>query len=229
MNRRRLLGAAALLGVIGASSAANARKDAPTEWDGLKRVKSKKIEYVYLAPDADFRPYTKVALDPTEIAFRKNWKRDYNDTKMGLSGRVQDSDINKVITEGGKAATALFADAFTQGGYPVVATAGPDVLRIRTAVVNISVSAPDIAVPGRSRTYAQEAGSASLIVEVRDSMTGALLGRAVDHRLAGDTGAWYRNSVTNKADFRQLVKTWAKNAVVGLNTLKATPPGGGGA
>ncbi len=229
MNRRRLLGAVAILGAVGASSAAQARKDAPTEWDGLKRVKAKRVEYAYLAPDADFRPYTKVSLDPTEIAFRKNWKRDYNDTKMGLSGRVTDSDINRVITEGGKAATELFAEAFTQGGYPVVSAPGSDVLRVRTAIVNLSISAPDIATPGRSRTFAQEAGSASLIVEVRDSLTGALLGRAVDHRLAGDTGSWYRNSVTNKADFRLLVKTWAKNAVLGLNTLKTMPPGGGGA
>jgi hypothetical protein len=219
---------AAVVGVVSASGHAQARKEAPTEWDGLTRVKSKRLEFVYLAPDADFRPYTKVSLDPTEIAFRKNWQRDYNSTKMGLTGRVNDSDVQRVIAEGGKAASAIFAQAFTEGGYPVTAAPAADVIRIRTAIVNLTVSAPDMRTAGRSTTYAQEAGQASLIVEARDSMTGALLGRAVDHRLAGDTGAWMRNSVTNKGDFRVLVKQWAKNAVVGLNTLKASTPAGSG-
>ena len=39
-------------------------------WEGLARVQSDKIDYVYLAPEADFRPYTKVMLDPAELAMR---------------------------------------------------------------------------------------------------------------------------------------------------------------
>ena len=74
---------------------------------------------------------------------------------------------------------------------------------------------------GRSRTYANEAGHATLVIEVHDSMTGAILGRAVDGRLAGDTDAFMRNSVTNRADFRQLIKLWASNSVRGLGELKA--------
>jgi hypothetical protein len=150
--------------------------------------------------------------------------RDYNSTQRGISGRVSDSDVQRVIAEGAKAATAIFTEAFTQGGYPVVAAPAEDVLRVRTGIVNLSVKAPDMRTAGRSRVYAEDAGQASLIFEVRDSMTAALLGRAVDHRLAGDTGAFIRNSVTNRADFRQLVKLWAKNSVLGLNTLKESPP-----
>jgi hypothetical protein len=224
MDRRLFLGFTAAVGLVSANGMARARDKAPAEWDGLTRVKSKRLDYVYLAPGADFGAYRRVMIDPTELAFQKNWVRDYNSTKMGLSGRVNDSDVQRVITEGGKVATAIFTEAFNSGGYPVVATAAEDVLRVRTAVANISVTAPDMPVAGRSRTYAGEAGQASLIVEVRDSVTGALLGRAVDHRLAGDTNSLMRNSVTNRADFRQLVKLWAKNAVVGLNTLKGTQP-----
>ena len=104
----------------------------PEEWDGLTRVKSKRMNVVFLAPGADFRPYHRVMLDPTEIAFRKNWMRDYNNTRVGLSGRVSDSDVQRVITEGGKASTEIFAKAFTDGGYPVVTEPAPDVLRVRT-------------------------------------------------------------------------------------------------
>ena len=198
----------------------------PTEWDGLQRVKSKRLKLVFLAPGADFTPYKRVMLDPTEIAFRKNWMRDYNSTRRGVSGRVSDSDVQRVITQGGAAATEIFTKAFAEGGYPVVTAPAEDVLRVRTGVINLSVTAPDIPVAGRSRTYANEAGSATLLIEVRDSMTGALLGRVVDSKLAGDTQSFIRNSVTNRADFRQLIKLWASNSARGLGQLKAVSLGG---
>ena len=51
---------------------------APSTWDGLVLTKSKHFDLVYLQPGADFRGYTKVMIDPTEVAFQKNWQRDYN-------------------------------------------------------------------------------------------------------------------------------------------------------
>jgi hypothetical protein len=163
-------------------------------------------------------------LDPTEVAFRKDWARDYNNTTRGLSTRVNDSDVQKVIEEGGRAATEIFAKAFTDGGYPVVVTPAPDVLRIRTGVVNLSVTSPDRPTAGRSYSFSEEAGSAQIIIEARDSMTNALLGRAVDGRVAGDTSVLWRNRVTNRADFRQLGQSWAKACVNGLNELKNMSP-----
>jgi hypothetical protein len=44
----------------------------PTTWDHLVRVESKNFGSVFVLPGADFRPYTKVMLDPTEVAFDKN-------------------------------------------------------------------------------------------------------------------------------------------------------------
>jgi hypothetical protein len=225
MDRRHfaslaIFGAALASGSGGPAEAAKP----PTEWDGLQRVKSKRLDLVFLAPGADFRAYRRVMLDPTEIAFRKNWLRDYNSARTGLSGRVSDADVQRVITEGGKAATALFTEAFNAGGYPVVAEPAEDVLRVRTGVINLSITAPDIKTAGRSYSFAQEAGQATLVIEVRDSMTGAILGRAVDTRLAGDSTAMMRNSVTNRSDFRQLVKTWAKNSVKGMEVLKGMSP-----
>jgi len=56
-------------------------------------------------------------------------------------------------------------------------------------------------------------------------MTGALLGRAVDQRILGDSGpATWRTSVSNRADFRDVVKTWASASVRGLAELKSLSP-----
>src|SRR5262249_25527229 len=99
-----------------------------------------------------------------------------------------------------------------------------DVLRVRTGVINLDIAAPDVMAPGRSVTFSQDAGEATLVLEARDSETGALLGRALDRRAAGDTRPYLRNSVTNVAAFSRIFTTWAKASVEGLGKLKAMSP-----
>jgi len=223
MNRRYFtlvaIGGAALF------AAAVSRADqAPTSWDGLVLVPSKKIKLVYLAPGADFRVYTKVMIDPTEIAFDQKWLREYND-QAAFGNQISSYDLRNAVASGVKDASDVFEKAFADGGYPVVTAPGPDVLRVRTAIVNIQVAAPDlITSTGRTFSTSRAAGAATFVIEARDSESGAVLGRAVDARLAGDDGIILRNSVTNWSDFRELAKTWAKISVAGLNELKTLSP-----
>jgi hypothetical protein len=226
MNRRQfaiaaMVGATMIAAVAGTAVAADAP---PASWDGLVLVPSKKIKFVYLAPGADFRTYTKVMLDPTEIAFDEKWLRDYNNS-ASFSHRISGNDIANKMKDGVKGASAIFAKAYTDGGYPVVTEAGPDVLRVSTAIINIQVAAPDLQ-SANSRVFSNSdaAGAATFVIEVRDSQSGQLLGRAVDPRLAGDNGFMRRNAVTNWSDFSELAKAWAKISVAGLDELKALSP-----
>jgi hypothetical protein len=196
----------------------------PAEWDGLVRVESKRLKFVYLQPSADFRAYTKVLIEPAEIAFQKNWQRDYNRTQKGLSGRVSDGDVREAIVRGSEVANEIFADAWSKAGYTVVNTPGPDVLRVKTGIVNIRVYAPDVMSPGRSRSFSEGAGEATLFVEARDSVTGALLGRAVDGTVVGDSIWSWRTGAGNRAEFRDQVKQWAKVSASGLAELKSLSP-----
>jgi hypothetical protein len=202
--------------------AAPAAAKAPTTWDGLVLVPSKGFQLVYLQPGADFRGYTKIMLDPAEVAFEKNWAKDYNMSVRGASGRVSERDVERTVSEGIAAATALFAAAWQKGGYPVVTEPGSDVLRVRPAVLNITVSAPDVRVE-RSYTFTDIAGQAVFALEARDSTTNALIGRIVDPEAAGDNTHGQRNRQTNRSDFRHLVDQWAKLSVDGLNQLKSAP------
>jgi hypothetical protein len=64
-----------------------------------------------------------------------------------------------------------------------------------------------------------------LVLEARDSMSGALLAQGVDGREIGDTAwAMRRTKQTNRADFEGAFKAWAKMSVDGLAALKALPP-----
>jgi hypothetical protein len=225
MNRRHFALAALTALAFGRATAALAASP-PAEWDGLTRVRSSRSQAVYVLPGADFRPYTKVMLDPTEIAFQRNWQRNFNSrTIRGPSGRITDADIEQMVNDGGKAATDIFTQAFNTGGFPVVDAPGDDVLRVRTAIVNVTVTSPDRMTAGRSRTYSGEAGTATLVIEARDSVSGALLGRAVDAQVAGDSSIFLnRTQMSNRADFRTLAQRWARTAVSGLQQLRSSSP-----
>ena len=223
MDRRQLVPAVFMALAVATAGPALAAKP-PQTWDGLIQVKTKRFDLVYLAPGASFAGYTKVKLDPTEVSFEKNWRRDYNSQGLGVSRDISEKDVQKAITQGVTAASDIFAAEFNKGGYPVVTEAGPDVLWLRTGVLNVRVSAPDTMDPGRTYSFANDAGEATYFVEVRDSQTGALLGRAVDRRVVGDNTYGQRNRVTNRMDFRQVVERWAELSIRGLNELKARSP-----
>ena len=193
-------------------------------WDGLVEVKSKRLDVAFLAPGADFRPYTKLMVDPTEAAFHKDWMKSQND-RRDLSRKIDDEHAREIL----EAARTNFADVFTEvfgkAGYTVVDQPGPDVLRVTPGVLNLYVNAPDVMTAGRSRSYTANAGEATMVLELRDSRTNALLGRVVDQRQTTESpGMQMSNSVTNRADFRMLFKSWASACVKGLETLKSVSP-----
>lgn len=216
---RRLVATCAVVCLLGAAALPAVAAKPPASWDGLTRVASKRFDSVYILPAADFRAYTKVMLDPTEVAYQKDWVRDYNRTVISLSDRLSQAEADKILVNVRKGFEEIFREAHAGAGYEIVSEPGPDVLRVRTAVLNLYASAPKEP-SGRGRVFSEEAGSATLVIELRDSQSGALLGRAVDARLAGDTGPYMRTSVSNRYDFKALFRDWAKISLQGLTTLK---------
>ncbi len=194
-------------------------------WDGLVQVKPKRLDAAYILPGADFRPYTKVMLDPAEVAFHKDWMKNLNRSTRELSSRVTQEDADRIVAAARDGFAEVFAETFKEKGLEIVTAPGPDVLRIRPGVVDLYVTAPDLQTASRSRTYTTEAGQATLFLELRDSTTGALLGRALDRKATRDTGrAMVSNSVTNRSDFEALFKKWANIAVQGFEDLHAMSP-----
>jgi len=212
-----------LAGALLVASAPLLAQASEDNWEGLVRVKSDKIELVYLAPEADFRPYAQVLLDPSEMAMQKNWLRDQRRDASSLGGQATERDIVRALERGSKEFDGYFAEAFTKAGFTIATAPGPDVVRIRSGVVDIDVVAPDVSA-SRNRTFSEEAGAGTLVIEVRDSVTNALLGRAIERRIAGDNGPWLRTSASNRADFDRLFRRWAETSAEGLVELKALSP-----
>jgi len=209
--------AAVLLATAGPSAAAS--KDV-SNWDGLVEVNSRKMDAAFLLPGADFRPYSKVMLDQPEVAFRKDWMRNMN---QGMGSRVTEKEAKEILATVQTNTADIFTEAFTKAGYTVVTEAGENVLRISSGVINLYVNAPDTQSSAFTRTFTANAGEATLVLELRDSLTNALLGRVLDRREAqGMPGS--SNSVTNLAEFRQLAGQWAKIGVKGLDALREHSP-----
>lgn len=215
----------ALLALAASLCAPVIAADEPGSWDGLVEVKAKRMDAAYLLPGADFRPYMKVMIDPTQVAFHKDWMKNINRSRPGASNKVTEQDAEKIATTARSGFGDVFAEAFRKGGYEVVTAPGPGVLRLSSAVVNLYINAPDTSSAGRSYTYTMEAGEATLVLEARDAVTGALLGRVLDRReTRSSVGMQIASSVTNLSDFKALFKRWAETCVKGLGELKAQSP-----
>jgi hypothetical protein len=176
--------------------------------EGLVRVDSKVADAVYRRPEARMSTYSKVLLRPIEVQFAKNWDPSKDGSALY---RMNEPDREKIKTELAELFHETFKKELEKGNYPLVTTAAPDVVEIQAAIVNLYITAPDVSmdVAGRSKVYTSDAGHMTLIIQLHDSVTGQLLARAYDHRAAsGDMWQW-TNSVTNTAEARRIIATWA--------------------
>jgi len=180
----------------------------PEEWDGLKLVKLKGLDAAYARPGADFSIYTKIIIDPIQVAFAKNWDKKSTVYKQKLSTK----ELDDIKTKLGKLAEETFAEEFSKkNGMQIVSEPGPEVLRFSSAIVDLWPRAVDTQEPGRNYTYTTSAGSATLYAELRDSETGQLIGRVVDAREARNSSTMrWTNSVENTAEARAMVSDWAR-------------------
>ncbi len=223
MSPRRLHLLAAGLLALATSSPAGAQEET---WDGLTRVSSKRLAYVYLLQGADFRAYTKVMIDPPQVAFRKDWAQDVSRGVREPSRRITQSDVERLQRALSEGFQQVLAADFTKAGWQVVKAAGPDVLHLTPVLLNVDATAPQKTTAGRVDTYTVQAGQATVALEARDSETKELLGRAVDRQSTVEFGGKLQvtDRVTNRADFESLLRGWSQVFVEGLAALKEASP-----
>jgi hypothetical protein len=93
--------------------------------------------------------------------------------------------------------------------YTIVSEPGPDVLLIRGGLLDVVSYVPPEPVGGRADFYLSRVGEATLVLEVRDSITEAILARAVDRRAAEDVSSMREsNRVNNRSQVRRLARIW---------------------
>ncbi len=201
------------LGLVALLSAPAMAKDKlpETTHDGLQLQKDTKLAAVYLQPGETLEGYDKVSITDVYVAFKKNWQRNYNQTTMGLDGRVSDKDVEVIKQRVAKEFKVVFTKELQdKGGYEVVDNAAKDVLVLRPAIINLVVTAPDVSRAGMSRTFVASTGEATLYLELYDSLTSDIIARVIDAKAMGHYGMAHMGSrVSNKADFDRVLVKWA--------------------
>ena len=114
-----------------------------------------------------------------------------------------------------------FGEELEKGGYKVVDAAAPDVLRVIPKLEDVYVNAPDLMAPGRTRTYVMNAGRMSLLAELRDSETGAIIARVSDQSEARDLPYFeLATSVSNSVEARRMIADWARILRARLDSVR---------
>jgi hypothetical protein len=96
------------------------------------------------------------------------------------------------------------------------------VLVVTPNIVDVFINAPNSPTAGRSRIYTMEAGSASLVLQVNDAVTGTLLAMVLDKRRSGSSMMQWTTSVSNRAAADAMLKGWAEQFKRELDAARST-------
>jgi hypothetical protein len=203
---------------IHSSAASTAELDAMLSHDGLSRVELKDIDRVYTLPGASLAGYDRIALDPVEVAFRKDWdpKRSGSNLKLSQAEREKIRDaVAKLIRE------EFVKELELKPAYKVVTTTDAKTLKIKISIINLYITAPQSEQGGRIQTYAVSAGEMTLFMEIFDAETKQILARVVDRRRAADNTTLQISALAareeNEAAARSIASGWAKLLRSGLD------------
>ena len=179
------------------------------DFEGLEPVEESNLAMAYIDPKADFSVFERVLILEPYIAFRSNWQRDQNRRRRR---NVSAAEMERIRADVASLFRQVFAERLeANDGFEVVEAAGDDVLALRPAIIDLDITAPDTQTPSRSRTFTATTGAATLYIQLVDSGSGDVLGRAADRRVVrspGGTVAW-SNQVTNVAEARRMFGRWA--------------------
>jgi hypothetical protein len=193
--------------------------------DGLELVERERVgeevAVVYVRSGATLAAYERVMLDPVEVAFDKAWM-----PRPPVSAK----DRERIRQELAAEFRSAFAEELEKnGGYTIAEAAGPDVLRVTAAIIDLYIEPPGIGTSDSSRNYVVAASRMSLIAELRDAESGAILARVADRRTATAPGRipgalQWTTKASNRAEARRILRTWAASLRTALDSARRVAP-----
>jgi len=198
-------------------------EDAEVTFDGLTRMEGTIMDAVWALTDIDLTAYSKIMFEGIGVEYREV-SGPYSGRGGSTSARRSSQSEFRLHAD----TRALFEEEITGAFreemarsevFEIVEEAGPEVLLIRGGLLDVVSRVPPETV-GRSRIFIDSVGEATLILEIRSSVSNSIYARAVDRR-AAQSGATMTesNRVTNRAEVRRLGRRWGRMLRDGLDTL----------
>ena len=203
-------------------SQAIAQKIPDVTEDGLVRVPSSgRYSIVYRAPGVSFAGYHRVILDTPGVAFKRTWLRDYAHV-------MKPAEIEELRQQAADAFyEVLRNEIVNQGKFAVANVRAPDVLRVRPYIVRLDIAAPQAGTQLAALTYVRSAGSMSLVVELHDAASGALIARIIHNEPSREFGNLVlANQIFNSAEARNAFIKGAQltHEAINLAQTERSPP-----
>jgi hypothetical protein len=180
--------------------------------DGLVRVQKSVADAAWVKPDFDLTPYTKLMIASGGVSFKKVKPVSSFQARQGASEFP-------ISEEGQQMFKDIMREEFTKElsklkRYQIVDKPGPDVLLLVGGVIDVVSSVPTDTesanfAGARGGVYLTSVGEATLIIELRDSQSNEVLGRAADRRAAESPFAFDANKVTVWTEVHRLAQAWA--------------------
>jgi len=193
--------------------------NAEVTFDGLVRIDNARFAAAWVDPDVDLTQYTKIMPGGAEFEFRSVKKMSASQARMRNASEFWISDANKqrlidTVSE-------TFREELAKSQYFTIAEEpGPDTLIIVGALHDIVSQVPPEDV-GRSEVWLSSLGEATLIIELRDSLSGETIYRAVERRAVQNVGQQmiHANTATTWAEVRRWARRWAISLREGLDSI----------
>jgi hypothetical protein len=217
-----------MAGFIGATllhaSIGGAQQESPAAWEteisseGLHRVNPQIIDFAWVHPELDLGHYASILFMPATVGFR--------DVRRRYNARDTNAEAFPVTEENQELLRIKFGEIFYEyvshiEPFDVSRNVGREVLMVQGFLADIVSGIPPEIV-GRTGTLVRHPWEASVVLELRDSMSNDLLARSFD-----------RQRIEGQFDFSEIprttlwaVETWSDLLRTRVNELLEI--GGGG-
>ncbi len=203
--------------VCGAQSEENVDTSTETSYDGLVLVEKSEFASVWARPGVDTERYTKIL--PVGVDFHY---RDVPEAPRTGAGRSRSSTQEFPIEENSRArleenmSEVFLEELGKTDNFTITDEPGRDVVLVIGGLYDVVSNVPPDFI-GQGRIYLSRVGTATLVLQLEDSLSREVLARAVERRSADPVFAQESNRVTNTAEVRRLARTWARMLRDGLD------------
>ena len=195
----------------------NLEQTAPSRelaFDGLHRVDNIGKLKVWVKPNVSLAQYAKIMLIQTGIQYRPVHSNSANDTEFELSDEKKER-LGKILQQS-------FSDQLQKTQqFSLTDKPGPEVITLKAGLIDVVSNVPEDELNFK-RVFIRTIGSATLVIELHDSISGEMLVRATERRSAEVSGGELRRSsaAINFAEIKRDAKRWATSLSKALDELK---------
>lgn len=225
MNNKFLSALVAITFTAGCSSTPEFSSDPDdVTHDGLTRVNRTIMDAVWARDDIDLSGVTKVRFNSLGVEYR-NVDGPYsgragvgaNRSTASRSTEFQLDEATRNLFEE-EVSNAFMEEIQRSTAFEVTDEAGPDVVDVHIGLLDVVSRVPPDTV-GRSRIFIDSVGEATVVLELRDSVSSTVLARAVDRRAAQNFTMQESTPPRNRAEVRRLGRRWGQIIREGIEKM----------